>query len=234
MTASCFIWLEPVSDRSGSLTPSERARWARYRHASDRDRFSTGADLQRRALREMCGVDVPLERQCPSCHAADHGPVRPGGGYASQWTLSLSHSGRFAMVGIAPAPSAIGVDIELATRRYDRVSALAFSAAERARDRADGAGPTEWTRRWCRKEAVLKATRRGVSLPMSSLEVSSATEPARVMAWADGPPDLDLQGVRLFDVEPAHLPHGYVAAVAAVGTQAMPWEIVVAGAAVGG
>lgn len=128
----------------------------------------------------------------------------------------------------------IGVDIEFASERYERVSALAFSAVERARDRVDGGGAAALTRRWCRKEAVLKAARRGLALPMSSLVVSSATEPARVMSWMDRSPDLDLEGIRLFDVEPADLPRGYVAAVAAIGTQPIRLEMVATAGAVGG
>jgi len=151
------------------LDPGETTRAARYLHQVDRRRFVLGAALVRaiggRALGRPAAC-VPLDRCCPTC-GEPHGKVRIAVAGAPE--VSVSHAGR--LVGVAVCwQRPVGLDVEplgrdAAPRLADlavglgvrEVAALrAVPAAERARTAR---------RLWTRKEAALKASGHGLTVP---------------------------------------------------------------------
>jgi 4'-phosphopantetheinyl transferase len=148
------------------LDPIERERRAAYRHDVDRDRFTTGVALTRVVLGHHLGVDpraVPLRRDCPSCGRPHGRPRLPDGGPPH---LSISHAGGLVAVAVTPGPATgIGVDVEPSTADVDGLADQVLSAAERV---TVGAAPDAVRRTWVRKEALLKATGDGLTVPMNS------------------------------------------------------------------
>ncbi|MGH3328523.1 MAG: 4'-phosphopantetheinyl transferase family protein [Streptomycetales bacterium] len=69
--------------------------------------------------------------------------------------------------------------------------------------------PAGFLRYWTRKEAVLKASGDGLAVPLTTLVVSAADEPPRLLTWTAQPP-FD-EPVQLSDLCPGY---GYVACVA--------------------
>lgn len=216
----CSVWMEPVADRSATLSPGELARWRRYRRDEDRHRFSTGVHLQKRALREVCGTDVALVRRCPGCGADDHGPVGPAAPFAARWSMSMAHGHEMVLVAMVPAPLRVGIDVEILAGRHDAVSRSVFSDVERSHDDRFADAETRSaarTRRWCRKEAVLKAVRLGVATSMTALQVSGADDAPRVVAWEGNPSGISEADMHLVDIDADILSRRYAASLAVLG-----------------
>jgi phosphopantetheinyl transferase len=125
------------------------------------------------ALREILGAclavrpeAIVISRQCNRCGDPQHGkPELPG----SAISFSLSHSHSFAVVAVAMG-TRVGVDIEVIRPRA-RLDALAhrvLSPAEHAEwlDYAPTAQLRAFLERWTAKEAYLKATGAGISVPL--------------------------------------------------------------------
>jgi 4'-phosphopantetheinyl transferase len=184
------------------LDDTERERLSRLRRAEDRDRFVLGSTLVRALVAELDGVapgQVRLDRRCARC-GDQHGPVTlPGRG----WSCSVTHSGPFAAVAVAPAPTRVGVDLEVACPpEWPDLLARVLAPGEVAP--ADGA---EFLSRWVAKEALLKATHHGLTLPMTSVTVGHGGA-ARVGAE---PPGWQVVGL---DVQPLGAPSEAAAALA--------------------
>ncbi|WP_210495252.1 4'-phosphopantetheinyl transferase superfamily protein [Patulibacter sp. SYSU D01012] len=201
------------------LSPAERARLGRLRRAADRARFATGRAVARRMLGARLGVapaDVPLVL-APTVGAA--AAQRPGTGRpvlpGTPLRLSIAHAGDVVLVALTDDGRAVGVDVEggpdaarvLGPELWDAACAPAERAALAARPAA--ARDDAFLALWTRKEAVLKATGRGLTVPMTALTVTLGAR-ARVTATAAPLPPAD--AVALADVD-AGTP-GYRAAVA--------------------
>ena len=167
----------------------ERERLARLRQQGDRDRFVLGAALLRGLVAGLEQTDprlVSLDRICSGC-GAQHGPVRTPG---LAWHCSVSHSGRFAMAAVLAADqgdgaaTTLGVDLET-TCPPDWSALLPDVLAPGEAAPADEAG---FLRTWVRKEAVVKATREGLSRKLSSVHLAAPPGRLRVL-------DLDLTGL---------------------------------------
>jgi 4'-phosphopantetheinyl transferase len=188
------------------LSPAERARAGRYRQAEDRARSGTGAALLRFALRHATGGSrVDVDRRCPGCGADDHGPPAVVGTRDdAAWSVSLSHSGDLVTVAVAHGLGHVGVDVER-TRPGAAVAALLCTADERRTDDAAPDPGDAWLTRWVRKEAVLKAARVGLTVPMRHLVLAAAHEPARLVSWdaRTRPAGLALADVACRDLGPA-------------------------------
>ncbi|WP_144805065.1 4'-phosphopantetheinyl transferase superfamily protein [Curtobacterium sp. BH-2-1-1] len=145
--------------------------------------------------------------------------------------MSLSHSAGLAVLAIAPSSAKIGLDVETVDSfdRINRIASLAFSPRERREDgdAADSvAARLAQTRRWCRKEAILKAARVGVATPMRGLEIFDAqSRPAR-LSWPAAPAELPVARIQLFDLEPDFVGKDHIGAVACVGTDSYELEYV--------
>lgn len=156
--------------------PEVLAKADRLRRDTDRQGRIVGHAMARYAVSERIGhppADLLLRRRCPQCGPGDHGKpsfdTRDG---TSAVEVSISHSG--SLVGLAVAAVPVGIDLESGQRQVDWA---AVEPLVRHRDEPSGLTPAESVRRWTRKEAALKATGDGLTVPMTSFRVA-ATGPA--------------------------------------------------------
>jgi 4'-phosphopantetheinyl transferase len=170
------------------LDDAEQGRYQRFRHRADAERYLAARALTRIVLSDTLGVaptEVKLAATCRVCGGAHGKPTVVG---EPGIELSLAHSGSRVAVAVSTA-GAVGVDVER-LRPVANVEALAsrvLSPAERpelaALPIAERAAAllTYWTR----KEALLKATGDGLSVPMSELTVSPPDQRPRLLAWSN-------------------------------------------------
>jgi 4'-phosphopantetheinyl transferase len=143
------------------LAPDERARADRFRFDRDRDRYIRGRAFLRRRLADVTRyaadavplIDGPWGKPALRCGAV---------------AFNLSHSGALAVLAISRA-GPVGIDVERIDRTIDvpSLSQSCFLPAERAV--LDALEPDARQRRffafWTAKEAVMKRSGQGMSLP---------------------------------------------------------------------
>ncbi|MDI3385100.1 4'-phosphopantetheinyl transferase superfamily protein [Streptomyces sp. B-S-A8] len=201
--AGVELWLTGAPDPDGFrlLDAGERARAERLRRAADRQVYVAAHALLRRLLgarldRDPAGLRFVREA-CPGCGAPHGRPALPG----TPVHFSLSHSGQYALIGLADRP--VGVDLEAlaADALVDDVAA-SLHPREHAELSLLPPGPLRtaaFTRCWTRKEACLKGTGEGITGDgLHDTYVGTGPEPQPVTGWA------------LADVA---VPEGYVGAV---------------------
>lgn len=192
MTIRCQVWwARPAVETPrllALLDDIERERHDAYRQTVDRARFLTGRVVAKAALGAALGIeaaDVVLDSTCPDC-GRTHGKPRivASPGLAGPLPeLSISHSGN--LVGVAVTPGVpVGIDVEQERDvEVDGLVRMTLSAAELEAWAAvpepdrDAAFFTYWSR----KEAILKATGRGLSIAMTKVTVTPWDQPPRVL-----------------------------------------------------
>jgi 4'-phosphopantetheinyl transferase len=196
------------------LDDVEQGRFDAYRQDADKRRFLTGRVLAKTVAAERLGLAVEavkFDATCEDCGKPHGRPRVPG----ADLTLSISHSGD--LIGLAATPSVpVGLDVETATRRSDeRLIDYALSPAEAAHltGLSDEEKAAAFFVYWTRKEAVMKATGKGLRIPLQSITFSRHDEPARLVESGD--PALDPATTRLVDLKAAD---GYRAAIAVLTT----------------
>lgn len=211
---TCSVWWAvPVDDTAEDrelLTDVELDRYSAYRKPEDRRRFLTGRVLAKTLVGRRLGIpaaDVVFDATCEDCDK-QHGPPRIPG---STLRLSISHSGD--RVGLALTDGAeLGLDVESTTRRADDgLLDYALSEAERTAvaDLPDDDRTRAFFRYWTGKEALMKATGKGLRIPLTSLTLSAPGERTRLVS--SEAPTLDPATTRLAPLQPGD---GYDAAVA--------------------
>ncbi|SDD29313.1 4'-phosphopantetheinyl transferase family protein [Actinokineospora iranica] len=153
------------------LDPVEQVRGETYARAVDRARFLTGRVMAKALVGRELGVPpraVRFDSTCPDCDRP-HGKPRVGGGPE----LSISHSGDRVAVALAAAP--VGVDVEQVVERELMAELVRMSLTEREQSALTTPVPGFFTY-WSRKEAVLKATGKGLAVPMRAIAVSAPDE----------------------------------------------------------
>jgi 4'-phosphopantetheinyl transferase len=195
------------------LSSDELTRAARYHFTRDRQRFVAARAWLRTILAGYIGTDPNSltfsysQKEKPSL-----GPAFDG----SDISFNVSHSGGIALLAFTRRRE-IGVDVEQIRRDSD-LEAIArrfFSTHEQSQlaalpadERTDA-----FFRCWTRKEAYIKATGDGLSLPLSQFDVSlAAGENNALLATR---PDASEAGRWLLREVPAGL--GYIAAVCVRG-----------------
>ncbi|MPY96469.1 MAG: 4'-phosphopantetheinyl transferase superfamily protein [Actinophytocola sp.] len=222
MSVACEVWwsrpLASADDHLHTLDDTERGRFNAYRQDADKLRFLTGRLLARTAVARWLGTTpeaIAFDATCEDC-GKPHGRPRVIG--HDDVALSLSHSG--ARVGVAvTAGMSVGLDVEATSRRAagDLIT-YALNDTERAalaQLAPDDAAAAFFTY-WARKEALMKATGRGLKIPLRSITLSAPGEPARLVAADDAA--LDPAATTLLDVDPGP---GYRAAVAVLTDKAV-------------
>ena len=138
------------------------------------------AEVARRCGRTQ--EQVSVGRLCSGCGSARHG--RP---YVVPWStttppgVSLSRTTGVALAAVADGQS-VGADVETVARFGETgVAGVLLHPGEHAD------GPDDLAVIWVRKEALLKATGRGLTTDPATVRVSAAGEAPRVLAWPDGP-----------------------------------------------
>jgi len=156
----------------GRLSPDESKRALRFHFPSDRQRFVASRALLRTILAAYLEGDaVNLEFS----YSKKEKPSLAGGHATSGITFNLSHSGGIALYAFTRGRE-IGVDVEQVRGDFDvePIARRFFSAQEQIHlnDLPKAERVEAFFRCWTRKEAYLKATGSGLSLPLSQFDVS--------------------------------------------------------------
>jgi 4'-phosphopantetheinyl transferase len=178
----------------------------------DQRRFLTGRVLAKTLAAERLGVPVEtvvFDATCEDCGKPHGRPRVPG----ADLVLSISHSGD--LIGVAATAGVpVGLDVESASRRAD-AGLIEYALSPAEREAVAGLPETERSAAffvyWTRKEAVMKATGKGLKIPLQSITFSPYNAPAALVASSD--PALDPARTRLADLKAAD---GHRAAVAAL------------------
>jgi 4'-phosphopantetheinyl transferase len=216
---TCHLWWARSSDAHpklvGLLDEEERTRANAFHHPADRQRFTVGRALTRLAVGTYVAeppAAIVIDRTCGRC-GQPHGKPRLAAGVGGI-ELSVSHGGERVVVACTLG-SPLGVDVEPVPPRLatEELTGETLTAQEAAT--LDGLEDAERARAfliyWTRKEAVAKATGKGLALTLRAFSVSPPRAPARVVAheaglW-DGP-------MCLHDLNPGP---GHVASLAVIG-----------------
>lgn len=208
----CGVWwalpLEAQPRYLDLLDPVEQGRYQAYRLEIDQRRFLTGRVLAKTVVGEFLGrapQDVRFDATCDDC-GKPHGRPKIAGA-----RFSISHSGD--RIGLAlTTDTPVGLDVETTTRPADH-SLISYALNETEQADLTGLADEEralaFFRYWTRKEALMKATGRGLKIPLKDMTLSGPGTPARLVASADLA--LKPETTRLADLDPGE---GYRAAVA--------------------
>ena len=195
-TISLWHWdLDVAPERlallGSSLSDDERARADRRATPLLRDRAVTARGGLRHALGRYLGVPAASLRFTSGPYGK---PLLEHAGQALHF--NLSHSGGQALLGISHQ-GRIGVDLEQAAPLP--VELLETLAPAEAALISAAAGPDRaatFFECWTRKEAFVKATGLGMSLPFDSFDVAS--HPGQVRLLAPGPDAVAPSGSRVW------------------------------------
>ncbi len=156
---------ERLSELRALLSPEESAREARFVFPDLRDKFAAG----RGQLRELLGAALG---QDPRALGFQYGESGKPALVAGELRFNLSHSGEVALLALS-LHRELGVDVEVFKQRaYLEVGTRFFAPAERAEllaTRADEQ-PAKFFDIWTAKEAFVKATGQGITVPLEDFE----------------------------------------------------------------
>lgn len=201
------------------LSADEKTRAARYHRDIDRHYFITTRATLRRILGSYLNSDPTMltfmysEKEKPSLAGPDAG---------SRIEFNLSHSGGLALLAFTRSRE-IGVDVEQVRQDFDtaKIAARFFSTAEQEQLAAlpQDQRSEAFFLCWTRKEAYIKATGKGLSLPLHQFDVSLAPrEQNGLLATRPDPTERTKWVMRDVSVPP-----GYAAAICVAGTD---WRLV--------
>lgn len=199
------------------LSPDEQARADRFYFQKDRDRFEVARGILRLILSRYLNVP-PQELQfhySPTGKPSLADPIEPS------LCFNLSHSEQLALYAIAWRT--VGIDIEQIRSEcdYEGIAERFFSPSEQTAlsQLSPDLKLQGFFNGWTRKEAFLKATGQGLTIPLDQLVVSlKPDEPARILRTDWNPAAASRWSIANLQVEA-----GYAAAIAAAG---QGWQIV--------
>jgi 4'-phosphopantetheinyl transferase len=184
------------------LSDDERARRGGLWDAGHRAQYTVAAALLRLVaapLTAQPAARVVVDRSCPTCDRPHGRPRLPGTGLH----VSISHSGATVAVAVSGA-GAVGVDVQqVQADSVDELSPLVLAESE-ARHVAVA---RDFFTYWTRKEALVKATGDGVTVPLSEVVVTPPGTPPRLLGY----PRQGELAAQLRDLSPGL---GYVGALA--------------------
>ena len=199
-----LIDLRHIRDEFELLDDEERERATRFVHEADRVRFVRAHCSLRRTLAAQIDIDPKALVFGRDVNG------RPVFVNRSSPSFNLSHSGHYALIGIA-ADRTIGVDVEI-ERSFDidEVATLALSSGElrSLRSLPHPRIAFAFFDLWTRKEALLKADGSGLRFDLRDLDLG--IDPAKISVRHEG---RDWTVQRIATREP-----GVHAAVAVEGT----------------
>jgi 4'-phosphopantetheinyl transferase len=196
-------WAHPTAATPGLfglLDEVERGRYAGYRREADKLRFLTGRALIRGVVATELGIapgDVVLDSACFEC-GKPHGKPKVVG---STLEVSISHSGDWVALAMTEGVP-VGVDVEeIRDAEVDGLAGICFSPDELITFKAvpeahrKGAFFTYWSR----KEAVIKATGKGMWVVMNKLTLTAYDDEPGVTASRSS--EVDIEHVRMADLD---------------------------------
>jgi 4'-phosphopantetheinyl transferase len=167
------------------LAPDELARAQRYRRPRDRARFVAARGI----LRHLAARYVVARPREIRFDANAWG--KPRLAWPAGPMFNVSHADGLALY--AWARRHVGIDVERVRADFDSAPLAAFVLSARERTVLAHVPHSQRTETffvaWTRKEAVVKASGRGLSVPVDTIDVLPREEPVRVVsAGADGTP----------------------------------------------
>ncbi|HEU4904397.1 MAG TPA: 4'-phosphopantetheinyl transferase superfamily protein [Flavisolibacter sp.] len=157
----------------GHLSADEVSRASRFRFEKDKIRFIAAHGILRRILGHYL---QQYPQKIRFAYAPNGKPILADGLNATTLSFNLSHSGGFALCAIT-LHRKVGVDIEFIRHdvAVEQIARRFFSQSEvRSLESMQKHELYEtFYRYWTRKEAFLKATGDGLSLPMEKIDVSA-------------------------------------------------------------
>lgn len=140
----------------GLLSPDEIERAARYRRPSDQLRFSCARGLLRVVLSRYTN-QLPNRIEFVAGHNR-----KPGLKESVGWQFNVSHSGDWILIAVGNVR--VGVDLEWANPdfSFQDLLTVSFSAAEQHYIDACSEARLCFYQLWTRKEALVKATAKGM------------------------------------------------------------------------
>lgn len=169
LAAASLGWLDANDEKF--LHPDEAALVTDRLHARRRHGLLVGRYAAKRALAVLRPELDP--RDLAVRPGVLEQPVLSGAGVANLG-VSLSHAGPVAVAVAFPEGCPMGIDLEWV--RAEAVPLLLSQSPEperRLAARLDGPEPERLMRLWCLKEALSKALRCGLTVPLELLAVSS-------------------------------------------------------------
>ncbi len=180
------------------LSAEECTRADRFHRVRDRQRFLIG----RGALRDLLGRYVGLLPQDLRFATGPFGKPRLEQPNDSAIQFNLSHSHGHGVIAVSKGRE-LGIDIEM-MRPMENMDAIAnrfFAVGEHSTYLAqpEALRPLAFFRVWTRKEAYLKATGTGISVPLDSFEVTvDPGDPPAIRHVADQPDEAARWSMREF------------------------------------
>jgi 4'-phosphopantetheinyl transferase len=169
-------WLRPW--HADVLSDGERARRAGLWDPGHRAQYTVAAALLRLVaapLTTQPAARVVVDRSCPTCDRQHGRPRLPGTGLH----VSISHSGTTVAVAVSGA-GAVGVDVQqVKDDSVDELSPLVLAETEARHITVARDFFTYWTR----KEALVRATGDGVTVPLSEVVVTPPGTPPRPLGY---------------------------------------------------
>jgi 4'-phosphopantetheinyl transferase len=201
------------------LSAGEQARADRFHFRRHRQHFAAGRAILRHVLAGYLGADPD---KLIFVYSSKDKPALGDSHAASGLAFNISHSGGIALIACTRNRQ-IGVDVEQIRSNSDTaaISKRFFSSSEQ---RELAALPAEqqqeaFFRVWTRKEAYIKATGEGLSLPLHQFDVSLA--PHHQDALLSTRPDQ--REAKRWSLRDLPVQSGYAAAVCVSGTD---WKLI--------
>jgi 4'-phosphopantetheinyl transferase len=158
-----------------NLNPEETERAGRLRAGQVRMQFLSG----RSRLRTLLGADLEIAPKDVPIIAAEYGKPELASPYEGRIHFNVAHSRSTVLIALN-LTGPVGIDIEYLDRKteVEEVARHSLTGQETANMLAIddiSARSKFFFERWTRKEAVVKADGRGLSLPLTSFEVPSGS-----------------------------------------------------------
>lgn len=192
-----------------TLSDTENLRKDRFRFWKDKSSYIVSRGL----LRVILGAYLGDEPKKLVFINGPHGKPMLDGGYQDAIRFSVSHSNRRALYAINRGRE-IGVDIEKIRPEFsfEEISDKYFSPREAAFLRTRPVPDREkvFFSFWTLKEAFMKGTGKGFSLPLDRFEITN--DPPKVVSLEG-----DSEAAARWSIRSMHLEPGYAAALAVEG-----------------
>lgn len=187
---------------SGLLSPDELQRAARFRFPRDANQFISSRGLLRTLLASYLARDPRSLR----FHYSEKGKPELPSALSAGLCFNVAHSGDIILWAFTRSRR-LGVDVEQVRKDFStaEIAERFFSVGERAQLRALPAVRRHeaFFQCWTRKEAYLKATGDGLSLPLDQFDVTLAPgQPAHLLQTRPDPAEAERWLMRSLDVGP--------------------------------
>lgn len=160
------ITTDQANEKIKRLSADERERAHRFHFEIHQLRFIAAHSALRQVLSQY--LSIPAE-QIVFTYGEQHKPFIAN----SNIQFNLAHSHDLALLAITPNHS-VGIDVEKMAEDKENVAKRFFHPTEvtALQEKSENERLTAFYRIWTRKEAMVKAVGKGLSIPLSSFAVS--------------------------------------------------------------